>query len=61
STAEGSETMKPLAIVLLGGLAVGTLLTLFVIPVIYTMFEKRRIRRQERKARRKAKRIPVGV
>ncbi|MGN0181706.1 MAG: efflux RND transporter permease subunit [Candidatus Ornithomonoglobus sp.] len=61
STAEGSETMKPLAIVLLGGLAVGTLLTLFVIPVIYTMFEKRRIRKQERKARRKAKRIPVGV
>ncbi|MGN0162102.1 MAG: efflux RND transporter permease subunit, partial [Candidatus Ornithomonoglobus sp.] len=61
STAEGSETMKPLAIVLLGGLAVGTLLTLFVIPVIYTMFEKRRIHKQERKARRRAKRVPVGV
>ncbi|MDD6762518.1 MAG: efflux RND transporter permease subunit [Clostridiales bacterium] len=61
STAEGSETMKPLAIVLLGGLAVGTLLTLFVIPVIYTMFEKRRMRRQEKKAGRKAKLVPVNV
>ncbi|MGM9937583.1 MAG: efflux RND transporter permease subunit [Candidatus Ornithomonoglobus sp.] len=61
STSEGAETMKPLAVVLLGGLAVGTLLTLFVIPVIYTMFEKRRQRRQAKKAGIKAKRLIVNV
>lgn len=53
STAEGAETMKPLAVVLLGGLAIGTLLTLFVIPVICTAFDDRR---KKRRAKRSAKR-----
>ncbi len=39
SQASGSEMMRPLAIVLLGGLFVGTLLTLFVIPTVYKIFE----------------------
>ena len=54
STAEGAETMKPLAVVLLGGLAIGTLLTLFVIPVIYIIFENRQAKKKERKAKKKA-------
>jgi uncharacterized membrane protein len=32
---EGSELMQPLAIAVVGGLAVSTLLTLFVVPVAY--------------------------
>lgn len=54
SSAEGAETMKPLAIVLLGGLAVGTLLTLFVIPVIYIIFENRQKKKTARKMKKKA-------
>ncbi len=54
STAEGSETMKPLAIVLLGGLAIGTLLTLYVIPVIYVIFDNRAKKKQAKKAAKRA-------
>lgn len=38
----GAAMMQPLAIVLLGGLLVGTLLTLFIIPVVYKVFEKKK-------------------
>ena len=35
----GAAMMQPLAVSLVGGLTVGTLLTLFVIPVVYTIFD----------------------
>jgi cobalt-zinc-cadmium resistance protein CzcA len=38
STAIGSETQRPLAIVVIGGLASATLLTLLVLPVLYAMW-----------------------
>ena len=38
----GSEVQKPLATVIIGGLISATLLTLIVLPVLYTMFEKHR-------------------
>ena len=41
----GSEMMRPLAIVCIGGLAYGTLMTLFVIPVIYDAFSKKELRK----------------
>ncbi len=59
STAEGAETMKPLAVALLGGLAVGTLLTLLVIPVIYMVFENRTQRKKAKKAARLNKKSNV--
>ena len=37
----GAAMMQPLAVVLIGGLLVGTLLTLFVIPAVYKIFEKK--------------------
>ncbi|HHY73505.1 MAG TPA: efflux RND transporter permease subunit [Bacillus bacterium] len=43
---EGSETNAPMATVVLGGLSVGTLLTLFVIPVLYYSIEKKTKRRK---------------
>lgn len=36
---EGSEAMAPLAIVVIGGLLLSTLLTLVFIPVLYTIFD----------------------
>jgi len=40
STGVGSEVQKPLATVVVGGLVSSTLLTLFVIPVLYGIFSK---------------------
>ncbi|MFW6139802.1 MAG: efflux RND transporter permease subunit [Acidobacteriota bacterium] len=40
STSAGSEMRSPMAISVIGGLFATTLLTLFVIPIIYSLFEK---------------------
>jgi len=39
---EGSEVMRPLGTTVMGGLAFSTLVTLVLVPVMYTIFEKRR-------------------
>jgi cobalt-zinc-cadmium resistance protein CzcA len=40
STAPGSEVQRPLATVVIGGLVTATLLTMFVLPVVYAWFGK---------------------
>jgi cobalt-zinc-cadmium resistance protein CzcA len=42
STAPGAEVQRPLATVVIGGLATATLLTLLVFPVLYAFFLRRR-------------------
>jgi cobalt-zinc-cadmium resistance protein CzcA len=37
----GSETQKPLAVVVIGGLVSATILTLLVLPALYVMLERR--------------------
>ncbi len=49
STAEGSEMMRPLATVLIGGLLVGSLLTLLFIPVVYSIFDDKKRKHMEKK------------
>ncbi len=39
SNGSGSEVQRPLATVVIGGLLIATLLTLFVLPVLYILFE----------------------
>jgi HAE1 family hydrophobic/amphiphilic exporter-1 len=39
ATAGGGEVRAPMAITVIGGLIVSTLLTLLVIPVLYTVFD----------------------
>lgn len=39
---EGAELRAPLAVTVIGGLAVATLLTLFVIPVVYSLLDRKR-------------------
>jgi cobalt-zinc-cadmium resistance protein CzcA len=49
STGIGSETQKPLAIVVIGGLITSTILTLLILPVIYAMVYRLIHRRENRK------------
>jgi HAE1 family hydrophobic/amphiphilic exporter-1 len=39
---EGSEVRTPMAITVIGGLLVSTLLTLVVIPVVYSLMDRKR-------------------
>ena len=39
SNGAGSEVQRPLATVVIGGLLIATLLTLFVLPILYVLFE----------------------
>jgi HAE1 family hydrophobic/amphiphilic exporter-1 len=49
---DGAETWAPMARAVVGGMTVGTLLTLFVVPILYVMLagamERRRMRRREK-------------
>jgi HAE1 family hydrophobic/amphiphilic exporter-1 len=57
----GGELISPMGITVIGGLVFSTVITLILIPVIYSMVddasEKRRARREARKA---AKAIPLA-
>lgn len=41
SNGAGAEVQRPLATVVIGGLLIATLLTLFVLPILYILFEKK--------------------
>ncbi|NCD72003.1 efflux RND transporter permease subunit [Mucilaginibacter agri] len=49
STGIGSETQKPLAIVVIGGLVTSTILTLLILPIIYAIVYRIIHRREKRK------------
>lgn len=54
ATGEGSETFKPMAITIIGGVTLSTLLTLYVIPCVYLALDGLRKRDESRKAIREA-------
>lgn len=41
---EGTEMMQPVAIVCIGGLIYATIMTLFIVPVMYDVFNKKPMR-----------------
>lgn len=56
---EGSETMRPMALCLIGGVVVSTILTLFVVPCFYLLMDRFR-NRDEMRAKTKEAFISVG-
>jgi HAE1 family hydrophobic/amphiphilic exporter-1 len=52
-TGHGGFISQPLAVVVIGGLLNSTILSLILIPTLYTMVEGRKERRQARKAAKK--------
>src|SRR5690606_13573598 len=57
SRGSGAEVQRPLATVVIGGLMLATFLTLFVLPILYILFEKI----QKPKYKRKMKMATVAV
>ncbi|MFN3556583.1 MAG: efflux RND transporter permease subunit [Bacteroidales bacterium] len=54
STAEGSEIWQPMGVAVIGGLSVSTLITLVFVPVVYTLFGARKIRKERKRIRKLA-------
>jgi len=49
STNVGAEVQRPLATVVIGGLVSATLLTMLVLPVLYSIFDKKKERKKRKK------------
>jgi len=58
---EGGEMTAPLATVVIGGLLVSTVITLVLVPVVYTIFDDWGIRFRERLARRQSPKPEMEV
>ncbi len=50
---EGSTSMQPISLTVFGGMTFGSVMTLFLMPTIYYMFNARRLRKAEKKAQKK--------
>lgn len=58
-TGEGGFISQPLAVVVIGGLVSSTLLTLLLVPTLYTMIELRKERRRAKREARRTARLTV--
>jgi HAE1 family hydrophobic/amphiphilic exporter-1 len=58
---EGAELQRPLAITVIGGLTVGTVLTLIVIPVLYSMMDRKVYAGSEATARAARDEMPANA
>jgi multidrug efflux pump len=43
ATGAGAESRTQIGLVIVGGMTVGTLLTIFVVPTVYTLFARRAV------------------
>ena len=42
---DGSEMLQPMAIVTVGGLIYGTFMTLFIIPILYDLLQRKSVKK----------------
>ncbi|MDD4993031.1 MAG: efflux RND transporter permease subunit [Paludibacter sp.] len=60
SHGQGAEMWKPMAVTVIGGLTVSTMLTLVVVPVMYTLFAASGVKRKHRKNKKAALQKELG-
>ena len=60
STGTGSETWRPMGIVVIGGLLVSTVVTLIVVPLLYGIMSKHGERDKEEKTRKEFKFLQIA-
>lgn len=53
STSEGSEIWQPMGVAVIGGLSFSTIITLVFVPVIYTLFGARKIKKLKKQNRKR--------
>jgi HAE1 family hydrophobic/amphiphilic exporter-1 len=56
---EGSEMTQPIGQTILGGLSFGTLMTLFLMPVLYYGFNRLREKREEKRDLKRQRRLAL--
>ena len=61
SSSAGAEVQKPLATVVIGGLLTATLLTLIILPILYSLMEKKSLNRQLKMNQKPAAKVVVTV
>ncbi|GAB2565199.1 CusA/CzcA family heavy metal efflux RND transporter [Spirosoma aerophilum] len=61
SNSAGAEVQKPLATVVIGGLLTATLLTLIVLPILYSLMEKKSLESEAKLAKRSDAKPAVAV
>ncbi|HEY0110768.1 MAG TPA: efflux RND transporter permease subunit, partial [Fibrella sp.] len=61
SNSAGAEVQKPLATVVIGGLLTATLLTLIIMPILYSLFERKSLERDIRDAEKQPGKSNVPV
>lgn len=49
---EGSQSMQPISLTVFGGMTFGSLMTLFIMPTVYFIFNNRRLKKAEKKLRK---------
>jgi outer membrane protein TolC len=60
ATGIGSDVQRPLATVIVYGLLAGTAITLFLLPTLYYLIEKRELKKEERKMRPRGVLLSIG-
>lgn len=58
---EGSANMQPISLTVFGGMTFGSLMTLFLMPTIYYIFNARRLRKTARKAAKEGRKFTDGT
>ena len=61
SNSAGAEVQKPLATVVIGGLLTATLLTLIVLPILYSLFEQKSLDKEVQEAAKEPARKAASV
>ncbi len=55
---EGSQSMQPISLTVFGGMTFGSLMTLFLMPSIYFIFNLRRLKKEAKRAKKEGRPLP---